>query len=197
MSNCNECMVIPVSQLIESKRGASSCYQQGSWVHPDLAIQLAQWISPFFALHVSQWVRSLFHHGSVAIDLALLKVQQKRIETLESVYLQKRKREKYEGQHFIYLLTTEDHLKRRTYIVGKAKNLENRLAIYNKTCDHIVVHYRECGSEENMNLVENLVLNRLSRHREQANRDRVILPEHEDISFFQNVIDQCVKFINV
>lgn len=68
---------IPATQLIESKRGASSHYQQGSWIHPDLAIQLAQWISPSFALHVCQWVRSLFSQGSVAIDLALIKVQQK------------------------------------------------------------------------------------------------------------------------
>jgi hypothetical protein len=185
---------IPASLLVESKRGATSLFQQGSWVHPDLAIQLAQWISPAFALQVSRWVRTLFSDGKIAIDLTLMKQQQKRIETLETICLSKRKREKYEGQFFVYLLTTDDHLKRRTYIVGKAKNLEHRLGTYNKTCDHTVVHYRECGSEENMTLVEAMVLHRLNQYREQSNRDRFVLPEDRDVTFFQQVIDQCVQF---
>lgn len=29
---------------------------QGTWVHPDVAINLAQWLSPKFAVRVSQWV---------------------------------------------------------------------------------------------------------------------------------------------
>lgn len=29
----------------------------GTWLHPDLAIQLAQWCSPVFAIQVSRWVR--------------------------------------------------------------------------------------------------------------------------------------------
>ena len=33
---------IPVSQLIDIKKGNSNEFQQGSWIHPDLAIQLAQ-----------------------------------------------------------------------------------------------------------------------------------------------------------
>lgn len=143
---------IPASLLVESKRGATSLFQQGSWIHPDLAIQLAQWISPAFAIQVSRWIRSLFNDGKVAVDLSLMKEQQQRIDKLETVCLSKRKREKYEGQFFIYLLTTDDHLKRRTYIVGKAKNLEHRLGTYNKTCDHTVAYYRQCGSEDNMNV---------------------------------------------
>lgn len=186
---------IPPSLLVESKKGQSSIFRQGSWVHPDLAIQLAQWISPAFALQVSRWVRSLFSDGNVSVDLSLIKEQQQRIEKLETVCLSKRKREKYEGQFFIYLLTTDDHLKRRTYIVGKAKNLENRLSVYNKTCDHTVVYYRECGSEENMSVVETMVLNRLTNYREQSNRDRVILPDGKDICLFQSVIDDCVQFV--
>jgi hypothetical protein len=186
---------IPASLLVESKRGATSLFQQGSWVHPDLAIQLAQWISPSFALQVSRWVRTLFGDGKIAIDLTLMKEQQRRIETLETVCLSKRKREKYEGQFFVYLLTTDDHLKRRIYIVGKAKNLEHRLGTYNKTCDHTVVHYQECLSEENMTLIENMVLHRLNDYREQSNRDRFVLPEDREVTYFQQVIDQCVQFV--
>ena len=30
---------------------------RGTWVHPDVAINLAQWLSPKFAVQVSKWVR--------------------------------------------------------------------------------------------------------------------------------------------
>lgn len=74
----------------------------------------------------------------------------------------------------VYILTTDDHLLRRTYIIGKAKNLTNRLGTYNKTCDHTVVHYRECKNDEDMHTAETLVLNKLKDYSEQANRDRFI-----------------------
>ena len=41
-----------------------------------------------------------------------------------------------------------------------------------------------------------MVLNKLKDYKEQANRDRVILPLEKDISFFSNVIDDCVKFLD-
>jgi len=40
-----------ISQLIDVNKG--------SWIHPDLAIQMAQWISPKFSIQVSRWIREL------------------------------------------------------------------------------------------------------------------------------------------
>jgi hypothetical protein len=40
----------------------------GTWLHPDLAIQLAQWISPMFSIQVSRWVREICNHGSASIN---------------------------------------------------------------------------------------------------------------------------------
>ena len=93
------------------------------------------------------------------------------------------------------MLTTDDHIKRRTYIIGKAKNLTTRLGTYNKTCDHKVVYYRECKNEDDMTVIENLVLSKLKDYREQANRDRFILPEDKEVSFFISTIDECVNFV--
>lgn len=42
--------------LLISKRGSPEA-GGGTWLHPDLAIQLAQWCNPFFAIQVSRWVR--------------------------------------------------------------------------------------------------------------------------------------------
>ena len=49
-------MGIPISQLVVSFKGGKF-YEQGTWVHPDVAIHLAQWCSPKFAVAVSRWVR--------------------------------------------------------------------------------------------------------------------------------------------
>jgi hypothetical protein len=171
---------IPPSALVETKRGGNDKSKQGSWIHPDLSIQLAQWISPKFAIQVSKWVRTLFNQGSIEIDLNLLREKERdmrikdhRIKQLETVCLSKQRRVEYPERNVIYMLTTDDHLQRRTYIIGKAKNLTNRLSTYNKTCDHTVVHYRECKSEEDMETAETMVLTKLREYREQANRDRL------------------------
>ena len=193
---------IPVSLLVETVRGQSSKFTQGSWIHPDLSIQLAQWISPKFAIQVSKWMRELFNQGSLQIDINLLREKSKemrikdhRIKQLEAVCLSKQRRVEYPERNVIYMLTTDDHLKRRTYIIGKAKNLTNRLSTYNKTCDHTVIYYRECKNDDDMDAAETMVLTKLRSHREQANRDRFILPEDKDETFFTQTIDECVLFL--
>lgn len=47
---------IPVAELIQTLMGGHP-ETQGTWVHPDVAINLGQWCSPKFAVAVSQWVR--------------------------------------------------------------------------------------------------------------------------------------------
>jgi len=56
---------VPQSTLLDITKGGNvnNC-SQGSWVHPDLAVQLAQWISPEFALRISRWVRDIVITGS-------------------------------------------------------------------------------------------------------------------------------------
>ena len=147
---------IPASQLIDIKKGKSTKFEQGVWLHHDLAIQLAQWINPNFALQVSKWIRTLFSKGKV--NFKLIKKQEekinrstKKIKELEIMVLKKQKREIYTDSNVIYMLTTQDHKKRNIYIIGKATNLTERLSTYNKTCDHEVVFFKSCENEENMN----------------------------------------------
>ena len=186
---------ITASGLVDTNKGGNTKTEQRSWIHPDLSISLAQWISPKFAIQVSKWVRTLFNKGSVEIDLNLVRQKDERIKKLENVCLSKQRRVEYPEKNVIYLLTTDDHLKRRTYILGKAKNLTNRLGTYNKTCDHTVVYYKECKNEEDMDTAEIIVLSKLRDYKEQANRDRFILPEDKDISFFIQMIDGCIHFL--
>lgn len=41
--------------------------KRGTWVHPQVAINIAQWISAKFAVNVSEWVQQLISTGSVSI----------------------------------------------------------------------------------------------------------------------------------
>ena len=84
--------------------------------------------------------------------------------------------------------------KDRVYILGKATNLTNRLSTYNKSDEHEVVYYQGCGDEETMSLVEGMVFQYLKEYREQANRERFILPEKEEIKFFSDIINKSVEF---
>ncbi len=49
-------MGIPITGLVIAVKGGRADLQ-GTWVHPDVAINLGQWCSPKFAVAVSQWVR--------------------------------------------------------------------------------------------------------------------------------------------
>jgi hypothetical protein len=66
--------------------------------------------------------------------------------------------------------------------------------VYNKSDEHEVVYYQQCGSEETMSLVENMVFQYLKDYREQANRERFLLPEKEEIGLFSNIINKSVEF---
>jgi hypothetical protein len=46
---------IPTTELVQSIQGGDHRLQ-GTWVHPQVAINLGQWVSPAFAVQVSQWV---------------------------------------------------------------------------------------------------------------------------------------------
>jgi hypothetical protein len=182
--------------LIEINKGGNDKHNQDTWIHPDLAIQLAQWISPIFALQVSSWIRELFTTGNVSIDLKVLEDKNKnneiKIKLLEDMHLKKHKRLNYPKKNVIYMLTTEDNKKKRNYVIGKTTNLTKRLSNYNKSNEHEVIYYKECNNEDDMTIIELMVLNKLKKYQEKANRDRFILPIENDISLFTDIIDKCI-----
>ena len=111
-------------------------------------------------------------------------------------YVKKQPRKKIEDINVVYILTTPYLKKDRRYILGKAKNFTNRLSTYNKTDEHEIIFYQPCKEEEIMNVLEPLVFKKLNEYREQANRERFILPENKDIDFFINTIKNCFEFVS-
>ena len=149
----------PVS-LIDIKKGNTKLYTQGSWVHPDLAVQLAQWISPSFAIQVSRWIRELFITGSVSIDSRktdeelkelqnkLEETEQKHKQEIEKISQQLREKENLnftlknfvenvkmkEKNQVIYIATTRIYAGQNIFKVGGVSSesrLQNRLSQYN------------------------------------------------------------------
>jgi hypothetical protein len=75
-------------------------------------------------------------------------------------------------------------------------NLKSILSTYNKSTEYQVVYYKSCKNEDDLTIIESIVLNKLKNYKEQANRDRFILPLEKDITFFTDVIDKAIEFLN-
>jgi hypothetical protein len=179
---------------------ADTTANQATWVHPYVAINIAQWISPQFDVKISSWIYEVMLNGKIDIgktksfqQLQLENKEQKlKIQQLTKKYVKSQPRIQYTAQNVIYILTTPTHKNERKYILGKATNLTNRLSVYNKTDEHEVVYYQSCGDEETMTIIEQLVFQRLKEYREQANRERFILPEGKTIDLFIDVIKKTI-----
>ena len=162
------------------------------WLHPILTLSLGQWISPHFMIQSCMWLTSfLLNYDDMKNQIANNNCE---ITTLKNICAKKQTRTNFPEQNVVYIVSTEDLLTKRIYIVGKAEELKSRLSTYNKTCEHQVIYYRGCGSVENMKMVEQLVLNKLEPYRERANRDRFVLPIDKPVSFMTNVVDTAVEF---
>ena len=189
---------IPTSLLIIHQTGSGS--NQCTWVHPYIAINIAQWISPQFDVKVSSWIYEVMLTGKIDISktksFQQLRLENKehklKIQYLTKKYVKAQPRVQYNEKNVIYVLTTPSHKKERKYILGKATNLTSRLSTYNKTDEHEVIYYQECTDEDSMSIVEQLIFHKLKDYREQANRERFILPEGKTIELFIDVIKKSI-----
>ena len=189
---------IPILDLIDKKIGGD---HSNTWIHPDLAIQLAQWLSPEFALQVSNWIRTLFTKGKVEVNLKILKEKENiikerdaRIKILENMSLKRHKRNKFPNKFVVYLITCNELEANRKYIIGKAINLTDRLSSYDKMSNYKVIYNISFDNEEKMSIAENMILTKLNQYREQANRDRFILPIDKGIELFTEPFDMSFNF---
>jgi len=187
--------------LVDKKIGGK---HEGTWIHPDLAIQLAQWLSPEFALQVSQCIRTLFVEGKVESNIKLLKEKdnvikdkEKRIKHLEQKILKKIPIPKYDDSRFVvYLATNKQCEKERKYTIGLALDLSKRISSYNKLEDHYPIYYKSFKNEEQMKVAELMVLNKLYEYRMLESKDRFKLPIGKDIKLFIKAIDDAHIFFN-
>lgn len=57
---------IPLSQLVVIQKGNSSSFNQGTWMHEDVALEFARWLSPKFAIWCNDRIKELLQVGFTA-----------------------------------------------------------------------------------------------------------------------------------
>jgi hypothetical protein len=99
---------VKIVDTIQGKNG-------GTWIHPDLAVQLAQWISIDFAIQVSRWVRELALTGRVEIgkekpsnELIELQKDYKKLEVAHRKLLEKKNYYKFKKGECFYIISDMD-----------------------------------------------------------------------------------------
>jgi hypothetical protein len=128
----------PISELFTSIKGGNDKNNQGTWIHPRIAINLAQWISSEFAVKVSKWVMEWSGYNEknkqeLLYSLSNLKPNEAQ-ENKEQIIQLKLQKElggeievEYEGD-FIDLLTDTEIIEIKT--ASKWKHALGQLLVY-------------------------------------------------------------------
>ena len=193
---------IPVVELLKQEQGGNG--ERHTWAHPQVAINIAQWISPEFDVLVSKWVYEIMLTGKVDItdnkttqELDIMNKENKllknRIKLLESKILQKQSpsrqepREIFEeNKNVVYIITTEYKEAQGHYKIGKAQDLQKRLSTYNTSDKHEVIYNTSCKSKKKMDLLEQLVHDKLEDKRVEPNKEWFL--SEEDAEDFIKII---------
>ena len=195
---------IPANEIIKYDSGSNS--ERSTWAHPQVAINIAQWISPEFDVLVSKWVYEIMLTGKVDIrdnkttqELDIINKENKllknRIKLLESKVLQKQPREKFdENKNVVYIVTTEFKCANGHYKIGKAQELQKRLSTLNTSDKHEVIYNTSCKTKKNMDLLEQIVHNRLENKRIEPNKEW--FESEEDGEDFIKLIEECKKIVD-
>jgi len=192
---------ISATKIIESTKGGNS-QLQGSWIHPDLAVQLAQWISPAFGIRVSRWVREILTTGHTSLDpksneeLILLQIelqreqeQRKRIETNHKHLLQKREYHKFQkGPCFYIIRASDDALK----IGFDGVDINERFRTYRTSIPEMKVLYMIYSPRAQ--LIEENMLARYAEFRVETNHEFL-----KEISLLEltGTVDTLVNFFRL
>jgi len=170
---------IPVSanyQVIDIKKGGNDKKAQGSWIHPDLAVQLAQWISPIFSLEVSKWIRELALCGSVTIgkektSQQLLELQKdfKKLEEKHRKLLQKKQYYKFKEGPAFYIISDIDGKSVKFKPGFEGVDIDIRLQQHRSTTPGIKLEYLIYSKDAS--LIETTVLKRFESKRKLVNHE--------------------------
>ena len=178
---------IPVSALIDIKKGGNDKNLQGSWIHPDLGVQLAQWISPIFSLKVSKWVRELAMTGSVVLrhektseELMVMQKKYKKLEKNHDKLLEKRKYYKFKQGSVYYIISDMESncVKFKPGFEGVDINV--RLSQHRSTTPGIKLEMLIYSGTSECKLLESSMLQRYSGKRKHINHEWIydVVVEH-------------------
>ena len=135
------------------------------------------------------------------------KLLKNRVKLLESKVLQKLSpsrqdpRETFEnGKNVIYIVTTEYKEAQGHYKIGKAKDLKERMSVYNTSDKHEVIYYTSCKNKKIMDILESVVHSRLDEYRIEPNKENGVgepwFLSEEEAEDFIKIIEECKNVVN-
>jgi hypothetical protein len=180
--------------------------KRGSWIHPDLAVQLGQWISPEFAIQVSGWVRELALTGSVVVGnekthYQLVALQNEIVKQKETInhlenkhnrFLEKQRYHHFKEGPVFYIISDNDSktIKFKPGIEGS--DINRRLAEHRSTTPAIKLEYL-VYTKDNA-LLEKNILKRYKVKRTYQNHEWVFEISKEHII---NSVNTLLNFLNI
>lgn len=216
---------IPASQnekqLIEVYKGNTSKYSQGTWIHPDLGINLAQWCCPSFSLQVSQWIRELIFTDKVEIGkekndeeisnslieklknaenlVSLLENENKdiikkynKLYTIHQTHLKRKDVHKLRQGPCVYLVNMDENNTVKPIKVGHSGNITERVSRYRTPNPYCKLLYT-LYTNENV-LIENMMKKKYQKEL-YANNSECITGVDVEI-LIKDIEDMC-KMLNL
>ena len=187
---------IPTSELVKIKKGRNFREEQGTWVHPDIAINIAQWCSPLFAVKVSNIVKR-YYTGDITLKNEIKENKEKLF--ISSYKLTKAEIKKKFGndKRYIYLGKFMYNGK-RYYKYGKTNTIHTRInGLFSVYDNFEFVKIWECNKNDDAekDVSSKYISNGKKRtlNIKNDNREEIIeeTEEHEEEMIFE--IDEIVK----
>lgn len=92
------------SELVVIRKGGN--YEQGTWMHEDVALEFARWLSPKFAIWCNDRIKELLRHGMTATDQTIENLANNPDLLIEIAT--KLKEERSRNEHLSHINTLQD-----------------------------------------------------------------------------------------
>lgn len=134
---------IPLSQLVVVKKGNSTNFEQGTWMHEDVALEFARWLSPKFAIWCNDRIKELFMYGKTSISN----------DNSYDSHDKKYKLSAEEARQILDIAT--DTIKKLNEIVPQSSPA--KIAMFKELVEPYGIKVPNAATTKNLDLVENLL----------------------------------------
>ena len=189
--------------------------ERATWVHPQIAINIAQWVSPSFDIKVSRWVYELMLFGDVKLGQErsnkeletklkesnnMIEILNEKLSTMSIEYKKLKKTHrgllKHKSVHYFkkgkcfYIISNTQENSQRVKI-GISTDINTRLRTHRTAIPYIKLHYLVFLNE--YDLLEKIMKSHYSSNLDPNNHEFI---SGVEIDVIKNKTQECIKLIN-
>lgn len=146
-------------KIVDIHKGNSTKFNQGTWIHPDLGLNLAQWLSSDFSLKISEWINEWKQYkteNQEKFETELIHIKPSDQKNDKEKIIQKKLQMLLGGEievetpcGYIDLLTKDSVIEIKVfynwkYALGQVLSYSNYYPNYKK----VVYFFKECDEDE-------------------------------------------------